>query len=94
MRGVEQEDEEEDYTELKEAEWEAKRKQYLPDVKKRNEVMSEDGMYLYYFGIIDYLQEYNLNKQGENFLKSIYKNGELISAVAPDYYSMRYINFM
>lgn len=38
-------------------------------VKKRHTFMSEDGMYLYFVGIIDYLQEYNWKKKGENYFK-------------------------
>jgi hypothetical protein len=45
--------------------------------------MSEDGMYLYHMGIIDYLQDFNLSKYGENKLKSIYKDGDEISSVPP-----------
>ena len=49
--------------------------------------MSADGMYLYFIGIIDYLQEYNLSKQGETKWKSILADGDLISSVHPDKYA-------
>jgi hypothetical protein len=68
--------------------------QYRPTEFNRHTFMSEDGMYLYHMGIIDYLQDFNLQKYGENKLKSIYSDGEMISAVPPDRYSMRFINFM
>lgn len=60
----------------------------------RHMYMSDDGMYLYYLGIIDYLQDWNWSKWGENKLKSTISDGELISAVPPSKYSLRYINFM
>ena len=60
----------------------------------RHVYMSDDGMFLYFLGIIDYLQDWNWNKWGENRLKSTISDGELISAVAPNKYSLRFINFM
>ena len=68
----------------------------MPDVVKnsRHCFMSEDGKYLYHIGIIDYLQDYNYDKKGENFLKSFIDDGSKISAVPPDYYSVRFFNFM
>lgn len=62
--------------------------------KDRHMFMSEDGMYLYFLGIIDYLQDWNWNKWGEHQLKSQIEDGERISAVPPEKYSLRYINFM
>ena len=53
-------------------------------VKKRHVYMSDDGMYLYYIGIIDYLQDYNWNKKGENFLKGFRDDPNEISAVPPE----------
>ena len=66
----------------------------MPGEESRHVFMSDDGMYLYHMGIIDYLQDFNLSKQGENKFKSFYKDGELISAVPPAKYSLRFINFM
>lgn len=63
-------------------------------VKKRHVFMSDDGMYLYYVGIIDYLQEYNWNKKGENFLKGFIDDPTQISAVPPDKYGKRFFKFM
>lgn len=74
--------------------WREKMKEYLPDEESRYVFMSEDGMYLYHMGIIDYLQDYNLSKVGENKFKSAYKDGDLISAVPPPKYAERFINFM
>ena len=56
--------------------------------------MSEDGKYIYHLGIIDYLQDFNIDKFVENKLKSVIDNGSLISAVPPEAYSYRFFNFM
>jgi hypothetical protein len=45
--------------------------------------MSEGGKYIYHIGIIDYLQDFNLDKLAENHYKSIIDDGSLISAVPP-----------
>ena len=37
----------------------------------RHKFRSTDGKYFYHLGIIDYLQEFNLEKRGENFLKTL-----------------------
>ena len=79
---------------LSEEAWREAMKDYLPDKESRYVFMSEDGMYLYHMGIIDYLQDYNLSKAGENKFKSAYKDGDLISSVPPPRYALRYINFM
>jgi len=56
--------------------------------------MSEDGKFLYHIGIIDYLQDFNIEKQGENFYKSIVSDGNMISAVPPKHYCERFFTFM
>jgi hypothetical protein len=56
--------------------------------------MSDDGMYLYHLGIIDYLQDFNLNKKGENAFKSLIDDGTQISAVYPKPYAERFFRFM
>ena len=56
--------------------------------------MSDDGMYLYYIGIIDYLQDFNWNKKGENFLKGFRDDPNEISAVPPEQYAVRFFKFM
>ena len=50
---------------------------------------------IYYFGIIDILQQYNLIKRGENFFKSYFtKQGKgKISSVPPLDYAKRFIKF-
>lgn len=60
----------------------------------KNSFLSEDGMYIYHLGIIDYLQDYNLQKKLETKLKSIYHDDKLISCVPPKFYSQRFNNFM
>ena len=62
----------------------------------RNVYLSEDGEYLYQFGIIDYLQTWDYNKKIENFAKTVLlcKPGDGVSAVDPDLYSQRFYSFM
>lgn len=68
---------------------------YLYDGRQsRHCFMSVDGRFMYHVSIIDYLQLYNFDKWGENRLKSIYKDGEMISAVEPKKYSHRFFKFM
>ena len=52
----------------------------------RNSYQSLDKKEACHFGIIDYLQEWNLNKKTEAFLKQHFKgkNKEKISAVPPE----------
>ena len=45
--------------------------------------MSEGGKYIYHIGIIDYLQDFNMDKWVENQYKSTIDDGSLISAVPP-----------
>lgn len=35
----------------------------------RHKYISENGRFIYHIAIIDYLQEYNLEKKAENFIK-------------------------
>lgn len=56
--------------------------------------LSEDGKYIYHLAIIDYLQDFNKNKQMENMYKSMLKDGKQISAVEPKYYCQRFFQFM
>ena len=49
---------------------------------------------LYYLGIIDILTPYNMMKRAEHAIKSLKDDKELISAVPPDKYGMRFIKFM
>jgi hypothetical protein len=73
-------------------------KGYEPDGPQQNRhvFMSEDGMYLYFMGIIDYLQDFNFDKKFENKFKSNLPgvDGTLISAVPPRDYAVRFFNFM
>ena len=49
--------------------------------------MSTNGKYIYHIGIIDYLQDYNFDKKGENILKRhLLQKGKGISAVEPKEY--------
>jgi hypothetical protein len=57
---------------------------------------SSCGRFIYHLSIIDYLQDFNSDKQLENFFKSKFlkKDKNYISAVKPGWYQPRFINFM
>ena len=61
--------------------------------------MSKNCKYVYHLEIIDYLQDYHMEKRAENFLKetilgrSSEKEGE-ISAVHTSRYEPRFVRFM
>lgn len=63
----------------------------------RHTFHSIDCNYIYHVSIIDYLQDYNMDKIMENYAKGVIlpsdKKG-LISAVPPDQYQPRFLNFM
>lgn len=61
----------------------------------RHKFLSACCQYIYHIGIIDYLQDYNLDKQLENFAKyTVLMKGDGISAVPPPAYSQRFLRFM
>ena len=49
---------------------------------------------IYHIGIIDYLQEWNLNKKIEQLLKVTFRGAKkkLLSAVEPSFYRERFLN--
>jgi hypothetical protein len=49
---------------------------------------------IYYFGIIDILQQYDLRKMGETVFKSFYQPVAGISAVPPKRYAERFVKFI
>ena len=54
----------------------------------RNKFLSSCGRFIYHIGIIDYLQDYNMEKKLENFLKyRLLQRGTGISAVPPSEYA-------
>mmetsp|Transcript_27991 Transcript_27991/g.37915 ORF Transcript_27991/g.37915 Transcript_27991/m.37915 type:complete len:107 (+) Transcript_27991:2165-2485(+) len=64
-------------------------------VPTRNTFLSVDGKQVYHLGIIDYLQDFNLEKTAECYAKkSINAKGAEISAVPPRDYAPRFLNFM
>lgn len=68
----------------------------LSALGKRHRYLSTCGKYIYHMAIIDYLQEFNLEKWGESRLKIwvLRRPPTLISAVDPDLYRKRFIQFM
>ncbi|KAI9481255.1 MAG: hypothetical protein EXX96DRAFT_480589, partial [Benjaminiella poitrasii] len=76
------------------------------DERKYCVFYSEDGGYrstdehnqttnmLYFLGIIDILTPYNFVKKTEHFLKSFTQNKKTISAINPEAYGERFIEFM
>jgi hypothetical protein len=56
----------------------------------------ENNNEIYYFGIIDILQQYNLKKAGENFFKSNFtkQGSKKISALPPREYAERFVKFI
>jgi len=49
---------------------------------------------IYYFGIIDYLVEYDTKKQLETVIKTTRAPKEDISSLSPEHYATRWINFL
>lgn len=49
---------------------------------------------IYFLGIIDILQVYNVGKRGETVFKSLLGNGNKISSVHPKYYASRFVDFL
>lgn len=64
--------------------------------KNRYELESEDGRVKYHVALIDYLQEWNLNKKLERYAKIHFKNADPsgLSAIAPAEYQRRFMRFM
>lgn len=62
----------------------------------RNVFISSDGREIYHIGLIDYLQLWDSRKFIENCVKSkiLARKNETISAVHPDLYMSRFLEFM
>ncbi|KDO26627.1 hypothetical protein SPRG_08031 [Saprolegnia parasitica CBS 223.65] len=50
--------------------------------------------FVYFVGIIDILQQYNMQKRAETLIKGLQHNAKEISSVDPDLYGNRFIEFM
>ena len=59
-----------------------------------SEIEGERGDEIYYFGIIDILQQYNFRKRGENLIKGFSYDTTQISAVHPNLYASRFSKFI
>jgi hypothetical protein len=57
-------------------------------------LVSADGKYLYFMGIIDTLTGFGAKKMLEHTAKSIIYDGKTISCVPPFQYGERFFNFM
>jgi len=55
-----------------------------------------NGNRIYHIAIIDYLQDWNMNKKTERFLKTkiLLKDGKTLSAIEPKQYAERFQRFM
>lgn len=53
-----------------------------------------DQGYVFFMGIIDILQEYNIGKHAETFFKSFSHNKQELSSVDPELYAERFLNFI
>lgn len=63
--------------------------------KTRHTFLSRSGKFIYHLAIIDYLQDFNLDKKMESALKTVInKEGAEISAIEPKRYANRYLKFM
>ncbi len=51
---------------------------------------------MYHISIIDYLQDWNCNKMGERFFKTVIqrKDKKMLSAIEPQKYGMRFQKFI
>jgi len=54
----------------------------------------EPGRSIYFLGIIDILQQYNLRKSVEHMLRGVVSDVKTISAVSPEAYGDRFIKFL
>eukprot|EP01119_Soliformovum_irregulare_P025449 TRINITY_DN9430_c0_g1_i1.p1 TRINITY_DN9430_c0_g1~~TRINITY_DN9430_c0_g1_i1.p1 ORF type:complete len:356 (+),score=81.30 TRINITY_DN9430_c0_g1_i1:64-1068(+) len=57
-------------------------------------IASEDGKFIYYLGIIDFLQKYNTKKKLAGAFKSLRHKKEELSTVEPAFYSNRFQKFL
>ena len=60
-------------------------------------IESENGKYYYYFGIIDYLTEFNFRKTLENSFKNLFvsqSDKDKFSAIKPGPYQVRFFDFL
>jgi len=63
--------------------------------KTRHTFLSKGGKFIYHLAIIDYLQDFNIEKKLESMIKTVInKDGAQISAIPPNPYCKRYIKFM
>jgi Phosphatidylinositol-4-phosphate 5-Kinase len=83
-----------------------RRNSYFDHLRRGSQFKRQDGgvysshhdragpLAIYYFGIIDILQNYNVRKKAEHFVKSFVNDSNEISAVSPQAYADRFIKFL
>ena len=59
-----------------------------PEDLSINQFLSKNNEHLYHIAVIDYLQDWNLNKKGERLLKTKIqkKDGAMLSEIEPNEY--------
>lgn len=67
---------------------------YYSDELLSKSIASKDGSKLYFIGIIDCLTNYSFLKKVETFFKSVTHSKNDISAVPPEMYGRRFVNFI
>ena len=60
----------------------------------RHKFISTDGKYVYYLGVIDYLQLFTFNKQFEYVWRDRFTHKYLSSCCPPEPYAERFFDFM
>lgn len=63
-------------------------------INSHDDVENKRGDQIYYMGIIDILQLYNIGKATETLFKSVTNNVKEISSVPPKTYAKRFLKFM
>ena len=72
------------------------RAEHINEKEDEGQVLNFHEVYdvVLYLGIIDILQDYNMNKKIEHAFKSLQFDSYSISAVDPDLYSTRFLKFL
>ena len=66
----------------------------IANMGQKTETEAAPGDAIYFMGIIDILQQYDLRKRAEHALKVLYQPADGISAVDPAAYGKRFVRFL